>query len=138
MSHSLEADLVVTALHLALRHRRPPPGCIHHSDQGVQYACHEYTDLLKHYGFAISMYRKGNPYDNAVCESFFKTLKNEEVYLTEYHTAEEAQASIRHFSTRSATRSGCTQVSAMCRPPNTNFNTNKPPSPRPELGIRVQ
>ncbi|MBU1984834.1 IS3 family transposase [bacterium] len=97
LSHSLEADLVVTALHSALRHRHPPLGCIHHSDQGVQYACHEYTDLLKHCGFAISMSRKGNPYDNAVAESFFKTLKNEEVYLTEYHTAEEAQASIRHF-----------------------------------------
>jgi transposase InsO family protein len=80
-----------------LRHRRPRPGCIHHSDQGVQYACHEYTDLLEHYGFAISVSRKGNPCDNAVCESFSKTLRNEEVYLTEYRTAEEAQAAILHF-----------------------------------------
>ena len=97
LSHSLEADLVITALHSALCHRCPRPGCIHHSDQGVQYACHEYADLLTARGFTISMSRKGNPYDNAVAESFFKTLKNEEVYLTEYRTAEEAQASIRHF-----------------------------------------
>jgi putative transposase len=97
LSHSLEADLVITALHSALRHRRPVPGCIHHRDQGVQYAYHEYTDRLKHCGFAISMSRTGNPYDHAVAKSFFKTLKNEEVYLTESRTAEEAQASIRHF-----------------------------------------
>jgi transposase InsO family protein len=87
----------MTALHSALRHRRPRPGCIHHTDQGVQYACHEYTDLLTVRGFTISMSRQGDPYDNAVCESFFKTLKNEEVYLTEYRTAEEARRSIQRF-----------------------------------------
>jgi transposase InsO family protein len=70
---------------------------IHHSDRGVQYAGHEYTDLLTAHGIAISMSRKGNPYDNAVAESFFKTLKKEEVYRSGYRTPEEARRQIRHF-----------------------------------------
>jgi len=63
----------------------------------VQYACHAYTDLLKQHGVQISMSRKGNPYDNAVVESFFKTLKKEEVYLSDYRTPEEAHRQIRRF-----------------------------------------
>ncbi|MBI2564997.1 transposase family protein [Candidatus Woesearchaeota archaeon] len=51
-------------------------GLIHHSDQGVQYACNEYVNLLKEIGIKISMSRKGNPYDNAFAESFMKTLKS--------------------------------------------------------------
>jgi transposase InsO family protein len=64
---------------MAIAQRRPGPGVIHHSDQGVQYASAEYTAGLKALGFAISMSRRGNPYDNATMESFFKTLKQEEV-----------------------------------------------------------
>ena len=97
LSSSLEADLTVAALQSALRHRTPPSGCIHHSDRGVQYASHAYTDLLKQHGFRISMSRKGNPYDNATMESFFKTLKSEEVYLTDYRHVKEARQQIRHF-----------------------------------------
>lgn len=97
LSRRLEATLVVEALTKALQARRPPPGLIHHSDRGVQYACHEYPDLLKVHGIAISMSRKGNPYDNAVAESFFETLKKEEVYLSDYRTPEEAQRQIQHF-----------------------------------------
>jgi transposase InsO family protein len=70
---------------------------VHHSDPGVQYACGEYTDLLKESGITISMSRKGNPYDNASCESFIKTLKYEEVYRQEYRDMAEARASIEHF-----------------------------------------
>ena len=97
LSRSLEASLVIEALQMALRDRKPPPGLIHHSDRGVQYASHEYTDLLKQHGFRISMSRKGNPYDNAVAESFFKTLKKEEVYLSDYQTPAEAQRQIGRF-----------------------------------------
>ncbi|MBU0509449.1 IS3 family transposase [bacterium] len=97
LSRSLHASFVVEALKQALKHRNPPPGCIHHSDRGVQYACGEYTDLLRQHGFQISMSRKGNPYDNAVAESFFKTLKKEEVYLSDYRTPEEARRQIQHF-----------------------------------------
>ena len=70
---------------------------MHHSDRGVQYACGDYIELLKQHGITISMSRKGNPYDNAACESFMKTLKYEEVYRQEYRGLTEARASIEHF-----------------------------------------
>jgi len=97
LSRSLEASLTVAALQVALADRRPPPGCIHHSDRGVQYACDEYVKLLTEAGLRISMARRGNPYDNAQAESFFKTLKYEEVNLTEYRNLEEAASSIGAF-----------------------------------------
>jgi transposase InsO family protein len=70
---------------------------VHHSDRGVQYACGDYTDLLKEHSITISMSRKGNPYDNAACESFMKTLKYEEIYRQEYRVMAEALASIGEF-----------------------------------------
>jgi transposase InsO family protein len=97
LSHSLEASLTVAALQAALEDRRPPPGCLHHSDRGVQYACDEYVKVLTDAGLRISMGRRGNPYDNAQAESFFKTLKHEEVNLSEYRNLEEAAASIGAF-----------------------------------------
>jgi putative transposase len=97
LSRSLEADLTVSALRAALADRCPPPGLIHHSDRGVQYACEEYVKLLTEADCQISMSRRGNPYDNAQAESFFKTLKHEEVNLSEYRNLEEAAASIGAF-----------------------------------------
>jgi len=72
-------------------------GLIPHSDRGSQYASHDYTDLLKANGIAIGMSRKGNPWDNAACESFMKTLKYEEVLRNEYRDLADARASIREF-----------------------------------------
>ena len=92
LGRTLEAALAVSALTMALRQRRPTPGWVHHSDRGVQYASHEYTDMLKQNGARISMSRKGNPYDNAACESFMKTLKYEEVYRSEYRDLADAYA----------------------------------------------
>ena len=97
LGRSLEASLAVQALKMALRRRGSVPGLTHHSDRGVQYASKEYTDLLKEHGVQISMSRKGNPYDNAKCESFMKTLKYEEVYRQEYRGLTEAQASVEKF-----------------------------------------
>jgi transposase InsO family protein len=94
---TLEAALTIEALQMALGRRRPTPGLVHHSDRGVQYASGDYTDLLKANGIASSMSRKGNPYDNAACESFMKTFKYEEVYRTEYRDLAEARASIGVF-----------------------------------------
>jgi putative transposase len=94
---SLETALVLEALRMALRQRRPQPGLVHHSDRGVQYASGDYTDLLKKHGIDISMSRRGNVYDNARAESFIKTLKYEEVYCTEYRHLEEAKASMKQF-----------------------------------------
>jgi putative transposase len=100
LDRTLEAVLVMTALRRALQERRPAPGLVHHSDRGVQYACGDYTDLLKEHTITISMSRKGNPYDNAACESFMKTLKYEEVYRQEYRGMTEALASIAEFIDR--------------------------------------
>ena len=94
---TLEDDLAIAALQMAFRRRGPVQGLTHHSDRGVQYASNDYTDLLKEHGVRISMSRKGNPYDNATCESFMKTLKYEEVYRQEYRDLAEARASIERF-----------------------------------------
>lgn len=93
----LDAELALAALRMALESRVVGPGLIHHSDRGVQYASAEYTELLEAFGIRVSMSRRGNPYDNAQCERFMRTLKYEEVYLSEYETRAEARASIRHF-----------------------------------------
>lgn len=97
LDRSLEDDLAIAAVHMALRGRSPGPGLVHHSDRGVQYASQDYTDLLKERKIDISMSAKGNPYDNAKCESFMKTLKYEEVHRQEYRGIDEARASIEHF-----------------------------------------
>ena len=97
LERTLEATLTLEALRMALQQRRPAPGLVHHSDRGVQYAAIDYTNLLKQNGLLISMSRRGNPYDNATCESFIKTLKYEEVYRTEYRDLAEARASIGVF-----------------------------------------
>lgn len=97
LSRHLDAALTVAALHHALAERAVGPGLVHHSDRGVQYSSHAYTQLLADRGIRISMSRRGNPYDNAKAESFIKTLKHEEVYLNDYETLAEASASINHF-----------------------------------------
>ena len=93
----LEAELALAALRMALATRPIRPGLVHHSDRGVQYASHAYTNLLKVHEIQISMSRTGNPYDNAQAESFIKTLKYEEVYLFEYQNLAEARGRIGHF-----------------------------------------
>jgi len=97
LDRSLEAELAVSALRMALATRSVSPGLVHHSDRGVQYASRDYTALLKAHGIQISMSRKGNPYDNAYCESFIKTLKYEEVYRTEYRDLAHARSRIGEF-----------------------------------------
>lgn len=97
---NLQASLAVHALEQALRNRPIVEALVHHSDRGVQYASLDYTELLKQHKVTISMSRKGNPYDNAACESFMKTLKYEEVYRNEYRDFHDAHASIREFLER--------------------------------------
>jgi putative transposase len=93
----IEDDLTLRALRMALAQRVIEPGLVHHSDRGSQYASGDYTDLLKENGIEISMSRKGNPWDNAACESFMKTLKYEEVHRNEYRDLNEARSTIRVF-----------------------------------------
>jgi transposase InsO family protein len=97
LDRHIEDDLAIAALKMAFRRRTPPEGLTHHSDRGSQYASNDYTGLLKDHGVRISMSRSGNPYDNATCESFMKTLKYEEVYRQEYQDMADAHASIEQF-----------------------------------------
>jgi transposase InsO family protein len=88
ISKRIDTQLCLAALRMALK-KRCARGCIHHSDRGVQYASAKYVRLLRRNGLQISMSRKGNPYDNAFMESFYKTLKYEEVHLWNYETYED-------------------------------------------------
>jgi len=97
LDRTLEDELTLGALRMALARRVVEPGLVHHSDRGSQYASTDYTDLLKDHGITISMSRKGNPWDNAACESFMKTLKYEEVHRNDYRDLAEARTSIREF-----------------------------------------
>jgi putative transposase len=97
LSRDMTTQLTLMALRRAINERHPPTGLIHHSDRGMQYASHEYIEQLKQIGAQISMSSVSNPYDNAKAESFFKTLKQEEVYLKEYRSFEDAEANLDVF-----------------------------------------
>ena len=97
LSQRLDAKQTCAALKAALAVRTPAEGCIHHSDQGMQYASSEYVKMLTDNGFRISMSRRGNPYDNAQAESFMHTIKNEEVKLKEYRTFDDVHEGIEGF-----------------------------------------
>jgi len=93
---TLCSELTITALKMAITTRKTD-NLIHHSDQGIQHTCKDYIKILKDNGIRISMSGKGNPYDNAFAESFFKTLKQEEVYLWEYETFSDVVERIPYF-----------------------------------------
>ena len=97
VSTALDTTLTLGALRMAIAQRLPGLSVIHHSDQGVQYASSEYVDELKSHGFLVSMARTGNPYENAMMESFFKTLKYEKVNLCEYKTFANVVARLPYF-----------------------------------------
>lgn len=97
LSRHLDSQLALDALNMALRERQPPAGFIHHSDRGVQYASAAYVQRLLDSGAQISMSARATPLDNAQAESFFKTVKVEEVYLHTYQTFEEARQHLAHF-----------------------------------------
>lgn len=97
LSREMNTQMTSCALRQAIAERHPRPGFIHHSDRGVQYASHEYIVQLQAIGAQISMSAVGNPYDNAKAESFFKTLKQEEVYLKEYNSFADAEQNLTTF-----------------------------------------
>lgn len=97
LDRRLAARLPIAALEKALATRQPPPGLVHHSDRGVQYACGDYVRILSQHQMIPSMSRPANPYDNASCESFMKTLKREEIYVSDYRDLERLRANVEAF-----------------------------------------
>jgi transposase InsO family protein len=97
LDRSLSAQVALRALEQAIRQRQPPPGVVHHSDQGIQYACADYAAALKASQLIPSMSRPANPYDNAACESFMKTLKQEEIYCQQYADFNELSQHLEEF-----------------------------------------
>ena len=97
LDRSLQARLSLNALKQAIANRHPPPGLVHHSDRGVQYACGDYVQMLRNHRMIPSVSRPGNPYDNASCESFMKTLKQEEIYANDYRDLEHIVQSVETF-----------------------------------------
>ena len=97
LDRTLAARLPIAALQKAITERQPPPGLVHHSDRGVQYASGDYVRILSKHQMIPSMSRPANPYDNASCESFLKTLKREEIYANEYRDLEHLRANIQEF-----------------------------------------
>jgi putative transposase len=104
LDRTLAARLPIAALEQAFTERQPPPGLVHHSDRGIQYACREYGQLLEKRGILPSMSRPANPYDNASCESFLRTLKREEIHANTYrdltHLRGNVEAFIKHYYNR--------------------------------------
>jgi putative transposase len=97
LDRTLTARLPLAALEQALGERKPPPGLVHHSDRGIQYACGAYVAALRQQGLIPSMSRPANPYDNASCESFMKTLKREEIHANEYRDLEHLRENVVLF-----------------------------------------
>jgi putative transposase len=100
LDRTLAAGLAVEALTEAISRRQPPPGLVHHSDRGVQYASGGYVEILEKHQILPSMSRPANPYDNASCESFFKTLKREEIYANQYSDLDDLRTNIEEFIER--------------------------------------
>ena len=104
LDRTLQSRLPLNALEKAIVNRQPPPGLVHHSDRGIQYACKDYIQVLRDHQMISSMSRPGNPYDNANCESFMKTLKREEIYANDYrdleHLVESIEVFIEHYYNR--------------------------------------
>ena len=94
LERSLASRLTMSALEQALATRQPSPGLVHHSDRGVQYAAADYVQLLQRHHMIPSMSRPANPFDNASCESFMKTLKREEIYANDYRDIEHLAVNI--------------------------------------------
>lgn len=97
LDRRMTSALPQAALTKALEAQKPPPGLVHHSDRGSQYAAHDYVQLLEAHGITASMSRAGNPYDNASCESWMKTLKQEEIYANQYRDLEHLRANLELF-----------------------------------------
>ena len=97
VSNRMKRDLAIRALEMAIAFRTPPRGCIHHTDRGSQYCSHDYQKILRQHGFKVSMSGKGNCYDNAAVETFFKTIKAELIWRHPWETRRKAEMAIFEY-----------------------------------------
>jgi putative transposase len=97
LERTLQARLAVTALERAIAARGPAPGLVHHSDRGIQYACADYVAILERHQIVASMSRAQCPWDNAICESWMKTLKQEEIYANQYRDQADLEVHLKEF-----------------------------------------
>ena len=97
VSNRMKRDLAIRALEMAINLRKPPKGCIHHTDRGSQYCSHDYQKILRQHGFKVSMSGKGNCYDNAAVETFFKTIKAELIWRHQWPTRRAAELAIFNY-----------------------------------------
>jgi len=96
-SNRMKRDLVIRALNMVIALRRPPKGCIHHTDRGGQYGSHDYQEILRQHGFKVSMSATGNSYSNAAVETFFKTIKAELLWRRSWPTRRDAELAIFEY-----------------------------------------
>jgi transposase InsO family protein len=136
LERTLAARLPIAALERAVAEREPPPGLVHHSDRGVQYACAEYTAILREHQMIPSMSRPANPYDNANCESFIKTLKREEIYTNDYRDLEQLRANVGKFIEQYYNR--CRLHSALGYRSPEEFEQRMEPSATSSLGASMR
>ena len=97
VSNRMKRDLAIRALNMAIAFRSPSKGCIHHTDRGSQYCSHDYQKILRQHGFKVSMSGKGNCYDNAAVETFFKTIKAELIWRDTWETRRKAEMAIFEY-----------------------------------------
>ena len=133
LDRSLRLQLPKAAMEMALAARRPAPGLVHHSDRGIQYASAEYVHLLQRHGVVSSMSRPANPYDNASCESFMRTLKREEIYANRYGDLEHLRTNIEAFIEQYYNR--CRLHSSLGYRPPEEFEQTLAPSNWPAAAI---
>ena len=126
LDRTLTAQLPIAALEQAIAERQPPPGLVHHSDRGVQYASGDYVKILREHQIIPSMSRPANPYDNASCESFMKTLEREEIYANQYRDLDHLRATSKLSSNNTTIAAACTRRWATGR----QRSSSKPPAPR--------
>jgi hypothetical protein len=130
LGRQIDTRLALAALRAAIENRQPPRGCIHHSDRGAQYAAEPYRRTLAEHGLIGSMSRRGNPYDNGQAESFMKTIKCEEVCLSDYRIHADVIARLHASPTRCTTPADCTRRSVIFHPCGSRKYT---PTPRSYL-----
>jgi putative transposase len=128
LDRTLASRLAIAALEQAIAKRQPPPGVVHHSDRGVQYASEEYVAILEKQRMIPSMSRPANPYDNASCESFMKTLKREEIYANQYDDLKHLHANIAEFIEQYYNRQRLHSALGYCSPEEFEQQAERPDS----------